>query len=196
MTRRATIEELARWLRARDGFAVIGHVSPDGDAAGSCVAVAMALRAMGKRAFCLPARWDAEDVFALCGRGWGDRGRREAAVFPGDGACAGCVGRGPAGRRAGRCSTAAPARAVLDHHATNPGFGDVCLIDGGRAATGELALELIEALGRAAEPRDGRVAVHRHLHRQRKLQLFLHDAGDDVRSGEADHALSQSTSPG
>ena len=39
------------------------------------------------------------------------------------------------------------ARAVLDHHATNPGFGDVCLIDGGRAATGELALELIEALG-------------------------------------------------
>ena len=46
MTRRATIEELARWLRARDGFAVIGHVSPDGDAAGSCVAVAAALRAM------------------------------------------------------------------------------------------------------------------------------------------------------
>ena len=56
MTRRATIEELARWLRARDSFAVIGHVSPDGDAAGSCVAVAMALRAMGKRAFaCLPS---------------------------------------------------------------------------------------------------------------------------------------------
>ena len=43
MTRRVTIEELAAWLRARDGFALIGHVSPDGDAAGSCVAMAMAL---------------------------------------------------------------------------------------------------------------------------------------------------------
>ena len=146
MTRRATIEELARWLRARDGFAVIGHVSPDGDAAGSCVAVAMALRAMGKRAFaCLPggmpkmfSRFAGADGVIAAGAkppfspetalalDVSDEGRLGAARALFDG-CA--------------------ARAVLDHHATNPGFGDVCLIDGGRAATGELALELIEALG-------------------------------------------------
>jgi len=36
---------------------------------------------------------------------------------------------------------------VLDHHETNPGFGDIWHVDGDRIACGELVLELIEALG-------------------------------------------------
>lgn len=146
MTRRATIEELARWLRARDGFAVIGHVSPDGDAAGSCVAVAAALRAMGKRAFaCLPggmpkmfSRFVGADGVIAAGAKPPFSPETALALDVSD------EGRlGDARALFDGCA----ARAVLDHHATNPGFGDVCLIDGGRAATGELALELIEALG-------------------------------------------------
>lgn len=146
MTRRATIEELARWLRACDGFAVIGHVSPDGDAAGSCVAVAMALRAMGKRAFaCLPggmpkmfSRFAGADGVIAAGAKPPFSPETALALDVSD------EGRlGDARALFDGCA----ARAVLDHHATNPGFGDVCLIDGGRAATGELALELIEALG-------------------------------------------------
>ena len=50
MATRATIEELARWLKARDDILLLGHVSPDGDAVGSCLAVWHALRALGKRA--------------------------------------------------------------------------------------------------------------------------------------------------
>ena len=38
-------------------------------------------------------------------------------------------------------------RAVLDHHATNPGFGEVCVVDGDAAACGELAVALTRALG-------------------------------------------------
>ena len=50
-----TIRELASWLQGYDDIAVFGHRAPDGDACGSCVAVTLALRALGKRACaCLP----------------------------------------------------------------------------------------------------------------------------------------------
>ena len=55
MTKRATIEEMARWLSERDDFAILGHIYPDGDAAGSTLGLCHALRALGKRAVvCLP----------------------------------------------------------------------------------------------------------------------------------------------
>ena len=50
-----TIPELAGWLKGFDDIAVFGHRAPDGDACGSCAAVTLALRALGKRACaCLP----------------------------------------------------------------------------------------------------------------------------------------------
>ena len=50
-----TIPELADWLKGFDDIAVFGHRAPDGDACGSCAAVTLALRALGKRACaCLP----------------------------------------------------------------------------------------------------------------------------------------------
>ena len=55
MTKRATIEAMAEWLAARDDIALLGHVSPDGDASGSCLGLWHALTEMGKRAVvCLP----------------------------------------------------------------------------------------------------------------------------------------------
>ena len=38
-------------------------------------------------------------------------------------------------------------RAVLDHHSTNTGFGDLFVLDGDAAAAGEMAVALIDALG-------------------------------------------------
>ena len=38
-------------------------------------------------------------------------------------------------------------RLMIDHHGTNPGFGEVYLIDADAAATGELAVELIAGMG-------------------------------------------------
>ena len=40
-----------------------------------------------------------------------------------------------------------PDRAALDHHHTNPGFGEVYFLDGDAAAAGELVVDLIDALG-------------------------------------------------
>ena len=55
MATKVTIDQLASWLKEKDDIALIGHVFPDGDATGSCLAIWHALRAMGKRAVvCLP----------------------------------------------------------------------------------------------------------------------------------------------
>ena len=147
MAKRVTIEALADWLRDRDDVALLGHVSPDGDATGSNLALGHALRAMGKRAVvCLP-----DGVPAL----YANLPGADAVVSPGDAlpfepktALAVDVSEEPRLGEAGaalfdRCLH----RAALDHHRTNPGFGEVYALDGDAAAAGELAVDLIDALG-------------------------------------------------
>lgn len=145
------IAALAEFLRAQDDIAVIGHVSPDGDAAGSCIAVKLALEALGKRAVAvlpggLPARYaflpDGESI------------RDEDAPLPFAPQCALAVDVASPDRLgpARELFEACPQRAVLDHHASNPGFAPLSVVDGRRAAAGELVLELIGALGVALTP--------------------------------------------
>ena len=49
----ATLAEIASELKARDNFVICGHVSPDGDCIGSQLALAYALRAIGKNVACV-----------------------------------------------------------------------------------------------------------------------------------------------
>ena len=51
MPNKATIHEIAQWLKTRDDFAIFGHITPDGDTIGCCIATALMLEKMGKRAF-------------------------------------------------------------------------------------------------------------------------------------------------
>ncbi len=37
---------------------------------------------------------------------------------------------------------------VVDHHATNPGYGDLCLVKGGMSSTGEIVFDIIRNTGR------------------------------------------------
>ena len=140
-----TIPELADWLKGFDDIAVFGHRAPDGDACGSCAAVTLALRALGKRACaCLPG------------------GMPEYLRFLPGQECVVADGNLPfAPRCALAVDVSAPdmlgdnralfeaceARAVLDHHESNPFFGQVNHVEPERAAAGEMALLLIKALG-------------------------------------------------
>lgn len=49
-----TQSECAGFLRGHDGYLILSHRRPDGDALGSAAALCRGLRAMGKRAFALP----------------------------------------------------------------------------------------------------------------------------------------------
>ena len=137
--------ELAAFLKAHDDFALFGHVNPDGDAAGSCIALARALQKLGKRAFVylpggLPEMYAIFDhtVEVTSGENLPFAPRTGFAVDVSE----------PHRLGDGRALfEGCEHRAVLDHHATNPGFGEVCAVDGDAAACGELAVALIRALG-------------------------------------------------
>ena len=147
MPTRVTIEALADWLRDRDDIVVLGHVSPDGDAAGSTLAIWHALRAMGRRAAValpggIPRMYrflpGAERVVAT-GELLPFTPRAALAVDVSD------LGR--LGDEGKVLFESCPARAALDHHATNEGLGDLYALDGDAAAVGELVVDLIGALG-------------------------------------------------
>ncbi len=147
MANRVTIEALAQWLKCRDDILLLGHVSPDGDAVGSNLALWHALQAMGKRAVvCLP-----DGVPGLYARLPGADGVVPAGMpLPFEPKAALAVDVSEAGRLGGEglaLFEACPDRAELDHHHTNPGFGQLYVLDGDAAAAGELVLELIDALG-------------------------------------------------
>ena len=139
------IAELADYLVQHDDYCIFGHVNPDGDAAGSCIALALALQALGKRAFVylpdgVPHMFDAFARSVIIAP------TQQMPFVPQTGFAVD-VSELPRLGDGLELFEACPARAMLDHHATNPGFGDVYYVDGHAAAVGELAQVLIEALG-------------------------------------------------
>jgi bifunctional oligoribonuclease and PAP phosphatase NrnA len=126
------------------------HVRPDADALGSMLAVAVALA--GRRGGQTVVASFGDDPFAVPGilrflpgqsllRPPADYPDRPEVVISFD---AGSIDR--LGRLAGPAA-AAGALIVLDHHASNTGFGTVNLVDPAGAATAVLAAELIDRLG-------------------------------------------------
>jgi len=139
------LNELAAWLKAHDNYAVLGHINPDGDASGSCIALCLALKALGKRAFVYLPGGLAKmyQVFPCTAEivSGNDLPFNPETAFSVDVSEINRMGSG------GEIFAACAEKAVLDHHATNPGFGDLCVVDGNAAACGELAVDLIRELG-------------------------------------------------
>jgi len=141
-----TIRDLARFLLEQDDILVQGHIMPDGDSAGSVMALKLALEQKGKRA-CAYLPGGLPHMYDFLPHAGEFYGGTELPFQPG---CAFSVDVSEEyrlGTNGGPFFRNAPCRAMLDHHGTNPGFGDVYFIDGNRAACGELALELIRELG-------------------------------------------------
>ena len=140
-----TMTELAAWLKQQQDVAVIGHVSPDGDAVGTVLAVKRMLEKLGKRAWGVlpdpvPRRYAfLPEADAIC--------LPETVPLPPQ--CALAVDVSDLGRlgSARALWEGAPHQGVLDHHGTNSGFGQVWHVEGDRASTGEMVLELAEELG-------------------------------------------------
>lgn len=139
------MNELLQRLRDGQRFLLVLHVRPDGDSVGSTLALARALRRMGKqavvvRADAIPANLGFLDGAADCRTPAQVEGEFDAAIFLD---CAGLDRIGEASQAVARC------RSILnvDHHASNPRFGDVNVIDPAAGAVGEMAASIIRALG-------------------------------------------------
>lgn len=129
-------------LRRHDAFVVTSHVRPDGDAIGCSVALALALRAAGKRATVilndpLPAIF--ADLPAVGEIVTADR-------LPDDGSAVVVLECG-APDRTGLAGFDGRPVINIDHHPGNVGYGDVQWFDGTAAALGEMVYDLVSALG-------------------------------------------------
>lgn len=136
------------WLdRARkaERVALIAHVSPDGDTVGSVLALRLAFLSLGKSVDVV-CDGDAPKSMNYL-EGFDAFLKPEEAVGPYDTAIAVDVSDRKLLGRADTVFDGAACRLVIDHHATNAGYGDVDFIRGGESACCLLAYEAICALG-------------------------------------------------
>jgi len=141
------------WARARELLlaaeepVLACHVSPDGDALGSMLALAHALCRLGRR-FCATFSEPFLVPETLSGLPGLDLLRPPDAV-PARPALLVTFDTGSADRLGSLAPLAGAADEVLvlDHHASNTGFGTCSLLDRSAAATAVVAAELIDRLG-------------------------------------------------
>ena len=138
----AKFEEIGQAFREQQRFAVLGHVRPDGDALGSQLALALSLKQLGK------------DVHV-----WNEDGMLEKYSFlpraelltkppvtPEDVDVAIALDTAIQNRlgTALKAIRSAKIWINIDHHPSNPGYGDLVYIDPTAPATGQILFELIK----------------------------------------------------
>jgi Exopolyphosphatase-related proteins len=137
----AKFEQIGQTLRDNKRFAILSHVRPDGDALGSQLALGLSLKKLGK------------DV-----RIWNEDGMLEKYSFLSN---AELLTKPPAEpedvdvaialdtaiqNRLGTTVAAIKSAKVwmnIDHHPSNPGYGDIVYIDPHAPATGQILFELM-----------------------------------------------------
>src|SRR5213080_483251 len=138
-------QEIGQILRDHQRFAILGHVRPDGDALGSQLALALSLQALGKEV-----------------RVWNEDGMLEKYSFlpraelltkppstPEDFDVAIALDTAIQ-NRLGTALVAIRSSKIwinIDHHPSNPGYGDVAHIDSSAPATAEIVFGLIKSQG-------------------------------------------------
>lgn len=143
--------EVLRALTSAQRVVVVAHVNPDPDALGSSIALASALAEhRGIPAF---VTFDADPFVVPRSLAWLP-GMADYVVDPGTAwsvapdavVAVDCAAPDRLGSLLVRAQ-AAPTFAVIDHHRSNPGFGDICLVDVAAPAAGEIVAGLLDELG-------------------------------------------------
>jgi len=145
MSENPSFGAIGRIFAENQRFAVLSHMRPDGDAIGSQLALGIALQLAGKTVYFLNEDGLPENLAFL-------PGSERIEVPPAepldiDVAIALDTAAKP---RLGARSIAAASRAKLwvniDHHLSNPGYGDINHIDTSSPATGQIIYQLLTAL--------------------------------------------------
>ena len=145
MSKNCTLAETAKLLKEAGKMVIVSHISPDEDTLGSSLALAHALRMLGKEVM-LNVDDDIPSVFSFL-PGIGEYMR----FAPDDSVPADLliVIDASSADRAGNAMNVVKARSVLniDHHKTNTHFADYLYLDSDAAATAEIIYSLLLELG-------------------------------------------------
>ncbi|MBG7607525.1 MAG: bifunctional oligoribonuclease/PAP phosphatase NrnA [Verrucomicrobia bacterium] len=139
------IAEVGEVIADHERFVIMSHVRPDGDAIGSQVAFGFSLMAMGKTVFLVNEDGVPESLEFLKGAG----AVSTPPIEPLDIEVAIALDTATKPRLGdGALHAASKAKVWLniDHHISNPAYGDINLIDATKPATGQIVYEIIKAL--------------------------------------------------
>ncbi len=183
---RNDLEEICRIFREKDRFLIACHENPEGDAIGSELALALALRKIGKTATVLNSDPVPGNLVFLPGadtvQSDADGSSHEVGVVVD---CGSLERTGRVQDEMRKC----PILVDIDHHSTNEAQGDYCLVDPGAAATGVLVHRILTAMG---VPIDRDIAMNIYVavltdtgsfHYSNSSPEAFFVAGDMVRAG-------------
>ncbi|OQX20076.1 MAG: hypothetical protein BWK76_02660 [Desulfobulbaceae bacterium A2] len=146
-------EALQHLLHRSERLVLVPHVRPDGDAVGSMLGLADVLEGQGKQVLRLlqgevPPLYRFLPGSERTQTGLESLERFVTAASPGETAVVAldCGDASRLGVYAERLLGHHPL-AVIDHHRSNGGFGDICWVEPDRSSTGEMVYDLISALG-------------------------------------------------
>jgi phosphoesterase RecJ-like protein len=148
------LKEVAEAIRGYDSFVISTHVSPEGDAVGSELGLALSLMKMGKKVSVINADPVPDFLKFLPGSGLIKRGER--VDEPHD---ALIVVDCEPDRTGLKDLEKAPVKKTIniDHHVTNPKTADIYWVNPDAAAAGEMVYDLLLELG---APIDSEVATN------------------------------------
>lgn len=136
------IDRILEIVRKHKTFCIIGHVRPDGDCVGSQLGLALALHAIGKKVTVwnedsIPQKYRFLDPQGLFQKP--RSGKKFDCVIATD--CASFERLG----RAGQLSLDRKVLINIDHHESNPHYGDVNWVSAREPSCGELIFRLLKA---------------------------------------------------
>lgn len=143
-----SLPEVVALIQRKKSFLITGHVSPEGDVLGSGLALALALRRMGKSAEVVNRDPFPRQLLFLPHEGL--YSQRETITQPAEVLIV--VDCGTLERTGYKRPLPAEVLVNIDHHVTNPSFGDVNWVLPTATATGEMIYDLLKALGVAITP--------------------------------------------
>ena len=136
-------KELLHFLKKENNFVIAAHISPDGDALGSSIALSMALESLGKKTIVYDKDPVPEFYKFLPGH---EKFTSSLSTFNSQLSPLILIDCNDA-ERAGIEKLQFASSAVIDHHETARDFGDIKWIDPKSPATGLMIFYLIKELG-------------------------------------------------
>ncbi len=148
----AELEQVAAWLKTARSVVVLGHLRPDADAIGSVTALVAALqqRGISARGMIGQEQRFAENLYTIPGAEEIGRGDSlpEADVY----VAVDCGSIDRTGLLSGQVEKAADRLIVLDHHASNPGFGALNHVAVRAESTTVILYDLFHLMGVELDP--------------------------------------------
>lgn len=137
----AKFEQIGQTLRDNKRFAILSHVRPDGDALGSQLALGLSLKKLGKDV----RIWNEDGMLDKYGFLSSSKLLTKPPAEPQDFDVAIALDTAIQNRLGNTVAAIKSAKVWIniDHHPSNPGYGDIVYIDPHAPATGQILFELM-----------------------------------------------------